>query len=263
MSDERKREAQRERDRKPCVQCGSREPKPHGTRCCSTCRDAVHEAALAHARAVRVKARKPCQRCGRPKGPGKRRRFCDACRAQAAPSLPPCQGCGERPVRAKRKRYCWVCTEIAQRAKRRYRRQRQRRIRSTPQGRENTRRWSHEYRERAKARQAHEESLRRRGHDPAPKRVTAAPLGAAVRRAVAHRERAEVAALAGVSDRMIYALEYGEREMVETPIAEMILDALGLMWWEVWHRDLGVPDAACEHAARAFAGLAPLTLVAA
>lgn len=125
------------------------------------------------------------------------------------------------------------------------------------------RRWSHDYREREKARQAREASLRRRGHDPAPRRVMAAPLGAVVRRAVARRDRTEVAAMAGVSDRLLYALEHGERETVETPTAEMILDALGLMWWEVWHRDLGVPDAVCEHAARAFAGLAPTTLVAA
>jgi transposase len=90
-------------------------------------------------------------------------------------------------------------------------------------------------------------------------RLPVAPLAAAISRYVArsddpvHTERV-LALRSGVSERLLLFWREGERETVNEATAERVLDALGLLWWEVYDLALapvgvnGSWVAACERA---------------
>jgi Zn ribbon nucleic-acid-binding protein len=70
-------------------------------------------------------------------------------------------------------------------------------------------------------------------------RVPAAPLAAAIDRYARRNglELAEVCESAGIDPRNQYGWGHGERDTVQFDVADRVLQALGLLWFDVWDYD--------------------------
>lgn len=232
---------------RPCIQCGSREPKSgHGRHLCDDCHDIVLETSAIRRRAVAALKRKPCRGCGRPKGDGRSRQYCDRCR-KVRDMAAPCVRCEERPRRYPSARLCVECHLIAQREAQEKSNARQRkRRRNDPVFAARERKRARESNARRYKRTASDK--RRNGKGGKGMILPGKPLAAAVR----WRARQETAGnlwddlpevpyrgafinvcrRAGVTDRAVRRWEEGEHASFSA--ADQICTHLSLNWWEIW-----------------------------
>lgn len=225
-----------------CKKCGERNPKRgKGHRHCIECEDLVHWQTVTRQRARRASRRLPCRNCGGLKPAGRARSLCDRCRNQRSAyrhensyegRVRPCSYCLELKPMAFRAKQCDDCRRESKEIERRRRRAYYERLkREQPERlRAQWARWQEQKQKRVRQQCTGDPTL------------PALPLVRAVDH-VAAREFPDydgartgvtiICERAGIAPRTLYRWRE-ERPRAQLSLVEAFLDAMDLLWWEVW-----------------------------